>query len=496
MGADPGDTRSKPGRTIAAFRSALGESQPLAYAEMVAGLGILVALNLLLFRDDPGFKHVDPHPFWLVILPIAIRYGALPGYAVGALSAVVYVALVLPQAGASLSPASIFGTQVLLDPVLFLLVGAALGELRESHKRSHKRLAAKYDEVEAGLQDLAQRYLAALELSRELERRIDSQTSSVMTLYQAAKALEDLDIQGLPPSILELTATFIDAEACALYLRQNERFVLEAARPDSVDFDRPKVLDTGRGLPSIVVAERRTATVRDTVVEATPARIMSERLLMATPLLSEDQEVMGILVVEKMPFLRFTPAAVKLFTLLGDWASRALHRALRFQQTQDRNIEDELTGAYNYSYVTKRLDEETARAQQYGLPLSVVALRVDGYEEILPVRLPGVLRTMSLVFRHHIRPIDILGRYSSEDVFLMILPHLGLEEGRALAARIAREVAAFAFKPFDHDRDLTLSASSATFTEDTPDAEALVEEVLRSLNDPDRTDLPRGKPVQ
>jgi diguanylate cyclase (GGDEF)-like protein len=496
MAVGPGGTGSKTQRAIAAVRSAVEESQPLAYVEMVAGIGILVALNLLLFRDDLGFTNADPHPYWLVILPIAARYGALPGYAVGALAAVVYFALVVPRVGGLLSPADVLSTQVLLDPVLFLIVGASLGELREAHKRSHKRLAAKYDEVEAGLQDLAQRYLAALELSRELGRRIVGQTSSVMTLYQAAKSLEDLDIQGLSPSVLELTATFIDAEACSLYVRRDGRFVLEAARPESVDSGRPVELDTGRGLPAIVVTERRTATVRDTAVEASPARVRSERLLMATPLLSEGGEVMGILVVEKMPFLRFTPASVKLFTLLGDWASRAFQRALRFEHTQDRNIEDELTGAYNYSYVTKRLEEEISRAHQYGLPLSVVALRVDDYEEILPVRLPGVLRTISLVFRHSIRPIDILGRYATEDVFLIILPHVGPEEGQSLADRIAREVEAFGFKPFDDDRDLSVAAISATLTQDTPDAEALIEDALHKLGGLDRAQLPRGKPVQ
>ncbi len=112
MAADPGGKVFKTRGAIAALRSALRESQPLAYAEMVAGLGILVALNLLLFRNDLGFTNADPHPFWLVILPVAARYGALPGYAVGALAAVVYLALVVPWAGGSLAPADLLSTQV------------------------------------------------------------------------------------------------------------------------------------------------------------------------------------------------------------------------------------------------------------------------------------------------------------------------------------------------------------------------------------------------
>ncbi len=450
------------------------------FVEMAAGLGVLTALNFLFFKNNLGFTDLNPHPFWLIIVPIAARYGAVPGYVVGALSALVYLALAALQTG-SLFGVATLGTQAALDPVLFFLVGAALGELRESHKRAHKRLAKKYDELEADVQDLAQRYLAAVELSRELEQRIVTQTSTVTTLYQAAKTLEHLEMQDLSPSVLELITSFIEADACAIYLREQNRFVLKAGLPASVPFERPQELDTGRGLQAIVVRERRTATVREIIAEATPARIREMPLLMATPLLSEGGEIMGILTVEKMPFLRFTPAAVKLFTLLGDWASSAFQRALKFEQTRDRNIEDELTGAYNYSYTLKRLNEEVLRARHYQVSLTLMAVGINDYGSIPPVKLPGVLRTLSLVFRRHIRPLDILGKHVSDGVFLIVVPHTNLKESTSLAARMSREVEAFGFKPFDDDRQLRVSVGLVPFTEEVASAETLLQETLQAL---------------
>ncbi len=64
-----------------------------------------------------------------------------------------------------------------------------------------------------------------------------------------------------------------------------------------------------------------------------------------------------------------------------------------------------------------------------------------------------------------------------------------------MAAKVARELAAFGFKPFEDDRDLTVSTTSATITEGTPGAEALIEEALRDLHDPDHADLPRTRPA-
>ena len=450
------------------------------FIEMAVGLSVLTAINVLFFKNNLGFTYVSPHPYWLIILPIAARYGAIPGYVVGASAAVIYLALAVLQTG-SLFGVAALGTQAALNPVLFFLVGAALGELRESHKRAHKRLAAKYDELEVNVQDLAQRYLAAAELSRELEQRIVTQTSTVTTLYGAAKALEHLEMRDLSPSVLQLITDFIEADTCALYLREQNRFVLKAGLPASAPFERPQELDPSRGLQAIAVRERRTATVREIVTQATPARIREVPLLMATPLLSEDGEVMGILTVEKMPFLRFTPAAVKLFTLLGDWASSAFQRALRFEQTRDRNIEDELTGAYNYSYTLKRLNEEVLRARRYQVPLTLMAVSINDYESIPPVKLPGVLRTLSLVFRRYIRPIDILGKHLTEGVFLIVLPHMSQKEGTSLALRMSREVEAFGFAPFDDDRQLRVSVGLVPFTEEVASAELLIEEALQAL---------------
>src|SRR5207302_929012 len=156
----------------------------------------------------------------------------------GLMAALLYMLFIIFQPR-SVFAVDILSSQALLNPVLFILIGATLGELRESQKRAHKTLAAKYENVDAGLQDLAVRYLAAMEVNHEMQRRIVTQTSTVTTLYQAAKALEQLDIEALSPSVLELTTSFIEADSCALYLRQDGRFALRAGRPERPDFARP-----------------------------------------------------------------------------------------------------------------------------------------------------------------------------------------------------------------------------------------------------------------
>jgi polysaccharide biosynthesis protein PelD len=309
-----------------------------------------------------------------------------------------------------------------------------------------------------------------------------------MTLYKSAKSLENLEMQTLSSSVLELIVSFIDVEACALYLGRDGGFVLEAAHPADVDFDRPEELDTTRGLLRIVLVERRTATVRDVTAEATPAQIMGQRLLMAAPLLSEDGEVMGILTVERMPFLRFTAAAVKLFALLSDWASNAFQRALKFQQTRDRNIEDEVTGAYNYSYVLKRLGEEIDRSRRGGIPLTLIALSIKDHKEMTSVKLTTVLRTLNLTYRRHTRGWDIFGKYATDGIFLLVLPQATRHQAEIVAKRVERELEAYEFKPFDDDRNLEVNTGLASLADNVTGEDLLVEEAVRDLRDGDGAD--------
>src|SRR5204863_3336671 len=120
-----------------------------------------------------------------------------------------------------------------------------------------------------------------IELVKQPKRRIASQTSTVATLHQAAKALEGLELNELRPSVLELTTQFVEADACALYMREDGKLVLAAARPVDVDFARPEQLDTSRGVAALAYGDKRTVTVRDVLEDTTPSQMMTQPVLMA-----------------------------------------------------------------------------------------------------------------------------------------------------------------------------------------------------------------------
>ncbi|HKO23618.1 MAG TPA: GAF domain-containing protein, partial [Chloroflexota bacterium] len=195
------------------------------------------------------------------------------------------------------------------------------------------------------LQELSERYRATLDVKAELEKRIIDQPTSIATLYTVAKKLTTLQTSALYPAIMDLVVTCLEAEACALYLQDDRQLRLQAGRPE-IWPGRPEVCGADADLIGQVLAERRVVTIRDRVLALGPALAAREAVLLAGPLLDPSGQVAGVVVVERLPYLRLTPTTVHLFELILDWASTALHNAALYEQTPKRTGEEDDGGVY------------------------------------------------------------------------------------------------------------------------------------------------------
>lgn len=107
------------------------------------------------------------------------------------------------------------------------------------------------------------------------------------------------------------------------------------------------------------------------------------------------------------------------------------------------SITDPLTEIYNRRYMDRRLAEELARAQRYGLPLSVLLLDIDHFKHTNDTfgHAAGdlVLRELGNVIMHAVRGSDVVARYGGEEL-LVIAPNTPPAAGGVAAERLRRIV--------------------------------------------------------
>ncbi len=149
----------------------------------------------------------------------------------------------------------------------------------------------------------------------------------------------------------------------------------------------------------------------------------------------------------------------------NDYITKPFHRdellarvavALRIkQQTDDLkaanaqlaalSLLDSLTNLYNRRHLDQRLEEEVARANRYGGPLTCLMLDIDRFKSVNDryghQEGDAVLRMVANVLRQATRISDVVGRYGGEE-FTILAPETDLAAGAVLAERIRSSVAA------------------------------------------------------
>ena len=105
---------------------------------------------------------------------------------------------------------------------------------------------------------------------------------------------------------------------------------------------------------------------------------------------------------------------------------------------------DPLTGLHNRRQMMEILEKEMARSNRTGDTLSLVLIDVDNFKKINDVyghqKGDHVLKSLSEIFRKHLRQYDSVARFGGEE-FTLILPSTDSPEAFSIADRVRQEVA-------------------------------------------------------
>jgi len=455
------------------------------YPELMAGLlGIaaLIAINLLWFRNDVGFFGVHPHPYWIVILLIATRYGFRGGLWSGFLCAITFVAL-FKFTRPGLDYRELMAIEPLTTPALFLVMGLIVGQIREVQKRQFNEREKELGEVKAAFDQLSDSYEVLNKMKQELDTRIISQEHTLSTLYEAAQALKSLQERDIYPAILELVHDFISAEAASIYMLSENRLQFVASSGDRQDITYPRDIDPSKGMAGRALAASKTITMNVLVTSEDFESNSDFKTIISSPLIGSKNQVLGVLNIHKLPFDKFNPQAVRVTTLLADWSAAAIENARTFQETKDKNISDDITGAYTFNYLQERLEEEYNRARRYRFPLSILVIDIKDFHTFSDEVKEDILTVFSLIILNKTRGVDLLFHSDAPGRYVMLLPNTPLAGARVVQENIVKEVGAFKFKPYeDKEKSLCLRIGIAGMTDETKDPDQIISNAIEEIN--------------
>lgn len=164
--------------------------------------------------------------------------------------------------------------------------------------------------------------------------------------------------------------------------------------------------------------------------------------LLAVPIQTKDI-VLGAFVSLGAETRIFNDDDVATASALADFTAIALENAGLFAELQRTAITDPLTGAYNTRFFHEVLGRETARAERYTTPLSLLMIDIDSFKVVNDTfgHVVGnkVLSQIAILLKQSVRNTDFVFRCGGDE-FGVALPGTNLEGAMHVAEKILHKV--------------------------------------------------------
>ncbi|MFA7585441.1 MAG: hypothetical protein WCY11_04475 [Novosphingobium sp.] len=281
-------SRSHPGH-LAAVIAHLRDESPAprgllrANLELLAIFAVLLAVDRLFFGAS-AFASLTPNPYWLAVLAMAVGYGSGMGLLAAIVATTLWVAASRGDTGADHLQAML---QLSIQPMLWVATALVVGELTTSRLNQVRRLQrriARTDEEFAVLMETVEHLVRT---NRSLQVRIATEERTVGQAISLAIELANEDEQRRLEGITLLVALAAQTEDFVFYVAQGHRFVARLRGAEAADHAEVLSWDELNVLMTASRGPRSSAPARS---EASPA-------LTSVPIFSDDEALMGMLMI-------------------------------------------------------------------------------------------------------------------------------------------------------------------------------------------------------
>lgn len=400
---------------------------------------IATVLGLTLVADavwgaGARFIDVEPHPFWIIVLLMAVQYGTREALVATAASTVALLAGNLPTQTFDQNVHQ-YALQVLMRPLLWMVASVVLGELRSRHRLQQAQTSARLRDAERQVALLAESHAELTTAKERLETRLAGQLRTAAGVLEAARPLETLDPARVLAGAGDLLRSALNARAFSLYLLHGDALVLAAAeRTDGSPAPADRFGSSAPLFREVVGAQRYVSV-------ATPSgeRVLDGEGLMAGPILDPSTGTLfGMLKVEDMRFLDFNLGSLQTLKAVSTWIAAAYGNAVAHKRSQ---LEDDTTHLYGARYLERQIGYLTGVARRFGFDLTLLSfqVRADDLPESVRQDLPRLLGEAS---RQVLRGTDLVfGHDAPGTEFAVLLPGATADSAQVVAGKLAAALA-------------------------------------------------------
>lgn len=292
--------------------------------EFVALFGLLLLADHMV-AGGTAFAGIQPNPYWLPVLVMALAYGTEAGL----LAAFLASAIWLMRAQVAVAPGDYLDRllQLSLTPLLWFLVAALVGEVTTLRARRTERLTREAAKASRNVDRLSQAYQQLAATNRALQVKIAVEAGTTGRIVALGADLSGPNPSARRAAVGELIATASGTTDFTCYRIDRDGSLRVWLRGTSAT-PRPDIL------PMPLLTRIRTTRRTLCVVHADDRPLLADIGVAAVPLISGAGNAIGCLIVHSLPFAALNTQSIAELTEIGAWLPRLVDDATMTPQAQ------------------------------------------------------------------------------------------------------------------------------------------------------------------
>lgn len=390
------------------------------------------------FGEGIRFFDVQPHPFWVIVVLVAVQYGTAEGVVAAIIAS---LALLLGNLPEQTMNQDIYDylLAIFFMPLLWLLTAVIVGEFRQRHIRENSYLRQQLEESKEREKIIAESYESVKSLKEKLELKIAGQLRASVSTFRAAKAVEKNDPQEVLTGVQELVRSTMQPEKFSVFTLEKETLMPTLTFGWKSDDKYKESFENTDLLYKKVIGEQRTLCIANSEHQ----QILADEGLLVGPLIDQESgEISGMLKIEKIGFLELNLSTVETFHAICEWVGMAIVNARRYQQAKETSLINPDNNLMSHSYYQQYTDFISSLGKRVGFSVNMILIQLLNFDKLTPEQRTKTARVVSEAVGEALRSVDMAFDYQKNgQEYSIVLPATNRSGAKIVLSKLEDSIA-------------------------------------------------------
>lgn len=400
----------------------------------------LIMLAYFFSPENIAWYGLAPHPYFVVSILLSGYFGLQFALAISMLLSLQYMILLHFQTDYQ-QVETLLTLEYFILPIAIIILSSLLGEFRTRTQARINSVEKKKLESDNITHSLLGRINMMNKESLELKKQIITKLDTTGHIFKMTSRLQSLNLSDIIDGYKEILTETLHVDEAVIYRLDptKQAFIpIKKVYQQEASYLDQEIPIADIKDPIFYNAFTNKALTTIDNIDDEKALLSNSDTILAMPILVMG-DVFGMVKVNQMPFLNYTPSNFQLLELYTQWMANSISYALEYHNISRQSIMNPQLDIFTNYYFHQRLTEEYDQAKRYNSHFSLVRMSLKTPPENT-LKLEHIRKVISQIIKKYSRTMDCICEGSDQTTFDIILSHSSANETQGYINNIEEHI--------------------------------------------------------